>query len=535
MTGAGAFVALFLRRDRWLLLWWSLAAVLLYWSQAVSVDGLYATRAEFERAAASMGGNPALVAMAGPARALDTVGGQVTWQSTASGAILVGLMSMFLVGRHTRAEEESGRDELLRAGAVARESTMTATLLVALLGNVALGALVAASLIAYPLAVADSLALGFGLTLVGWVFTGVSLVAAQLTASTRAMYGWVGVAIGTAYGLRAVGDVGNPALSWLSPIGWYQAMHAFSGLRWWPAAPALLATAGTVVTAYAVFRRRDFGSGLLPDRPGPADAGPMLGGGLGGALAGGLGGGLGLAFRLQRPSVAGWAAGLFVTGLAYGSLGDGVGDLLGDSQASRDLMVQVEGDLVAGFYATAVLVLALLAAGFAVASALRPAAEEEDGRVEQLLATALPRDRWLLGHAAVTAVGTIAVLLAGGLGLGVGYALATGAGEAVGRYPVASLGYAAPVLLLAALAWLLTGLAPRFARLAWVWLAVSIVVMVFGELLRFPRAVRDLSPFEHLALAPAEPFRAAPVLVLLAIGAAVTAAASAALTRRDIR
>ena len=29
-----------------------------------------------------------------------------------------------------------------------------------------------------------------------------------------------------------------PCLTWLSPIGWYQAMHAFSGLRWWPAALA---------------------------------------------------------------------------------------------------------------------------------------------------------------------------------------------------------------------------------------------------------------------------------------------------------
>ena len=64
--------------------------------------------------------NAALIAMAGPARALNTVGGQVTWQATAFGAIVAGLMSMFLVGRHTRAEEESGRDELLRAAAVGR-------------------------------------------------------------------------------------------------------------------------------------------------------------------------------------------------------------------------------------------------------------------------------------------------------------------------------------------------------------------------------------------------------------------------------
>ena len=37
---------------------------------------------------------------------------------------------MFLVGRHTRAEEESGRDELLRSGVVGRHAPMTAALIV---------------------------------------------------------------------------------------------------------------------------------------------------------------------------------------------------------------------------------------------------------------------------------------------------------------------------------------------------------------------------------------------------------------------
>ena len=44
---------------------------------------------------------------------------------------------MFLVGRHTRAEEETGRDELLRAAAVGRHAPLAAALAVALLANVA--------------------------------------------------------------------------------------------------------------------------------------------------------------------------------------------------------------------------------------------------------------------------------------------------------------------------------------------------------------------------------------------------------------
>ncbi|MFT4084837.1 MAG: hypothetical protein QM638_19835, partial [Nocardioides sp.] len=266
-----------LRRDRLMIGLWCVVLVLLYWSQAASVEGLYATQADFDRAAASMEGNAAFIAMAGPARALNTVGGQVFWQASAFGAILAGLMSMFLVGRHTRAEEESGRDELIRSTAVDRTAPPTAALGVALAVNLLAGLLVAASLLLVPLPAADSLATGLGLTLSGWCFSGTALLAAQLTQSTRAMYGIAGVVIALAYLLRAVGDVGNGVASWLSPIGWYQAMHPFSGLRWWPASLLIVAAAGSAVAAYVVLGRRDIGRGILADRRGPAAAGRWLG------------------------------------------------------------------------------------------------------------------------------------------------------------------------------------------------------------------------------------------------------------------
>ena len=299
MTGTWVLVRHFLRRDRWMLLWWSIGITLLYWSQAVSLKGFYTTQAEFDRAAAMMEGNAAFVAMAGPARALNTIGGQVAWQSTAFGAVTIALMSMFLVVRHTRAEEESGRDELLRAAAIGREATTAATVVVAVVANIVVGTFVALSLVTFPLAAADSIALGAGLAAVGLVFTGTALLAAQLTSSARAAYGLTGVVIATAYVLRAIGDVGAPVLSWLSPIGWYQAMHAFSGVRWWPLVLLLLLAALSVSAGLAVFARRDHGSGVIADRAGPARASRALGSPLG------------LAWRLQRGAVLGW--GRFIT------------------------------------------------------------------------------------------------------------------------------------------------------------------------------------------------------------------------------
>ncbi|GAA4744868.1 exporter of polyketide antibiotics [Nocardioides endophyticus] len=522
MTGTRTFLWLFVRRDRWLYLWFGLGSALLYVSQAWSVDGLYTTQAEFDRAAAGMESNAALIAMAGPARALNTTGGQVTWQSTAFGAVVIGLMTMFIIGRHTRAEEETGRDELLRSAPVGRYAAMTAAVLDAMLASVVTGALVSAGLIAYGLAVADSLGLGIGLALCGWFFTGTALLAAQLTASTRAAYGIAGVVIGAAYVLRAIGDVSVPALSWLSPIGWYQAMHAFSGLRWWPA--LLLPVGGAIATAaaYAVFDRRDYGSGVMATRPGPTHAGWDLRGGWG------------LAWRLQRPAFLGWFAGLAVSGLSFGVMGDDVSDLVGDSELSKQMMLQGQGDIVDSFYATLLAMLALLACGFAVSSALRPHGEEDGGRLETLLATALPRRTWLAGHVLVTVLGTAAVLGASGSGLGVSFALVTGDGGAVGEYTLGVLSYLPAVLALSGIARLLYGVAPRLSSLSWLALLLAAVVLLFGEVLRLPQWFQDLSPFEHLAFVPAEDFRWAPFLVLASLAAVLSVAGQVAFTRRDV-
>jgi ABC-2 type transport system permease protein len=518
----GLLLRRYLWRDKWMILWWTVGATLLYYSQAVSVKGLYTTQAEFDRAAASMESNAAFIAMAGPARALNTVGGQVVWQATAFGAIVVGLMSMFLVGRHTRAEEESGRDELVRAAAVERHAPTTAALLVALVANVVVGALVALSLVSFPLAVEDSLAVGAGLTMCGWVFTATALLAAQLTSSTRATYGLAGAFIGLAYLLRAVGDVGDGVLSWLSPIGWYQAMHPFSGVRWWPALLLLGLAAAAVVAAYAVFARRDFGSGVLAVRPGPARA-PAA-----------LRSGFGLAWRLHRGSLLGWTLGLAFVGLAYGSLGSDVGDLIGDSDASREIFTQGGAGLVDGFYATAMLTLALIASGYTVSAALRARGEEEAGRVEALLATGLPRRAWLTGHLVVTVVGTMVVLLTGGAAMGATYAATGGEGSAVTTYALGTAQYAAPALVLGAVAALLHALAPRLTVLAWVGLGLCVVLAFFGPLLQLPQLLLDVSPFEHLALMPAESFAPGAFAAVLGAATLLTAGAQMAFLRRDV-
>ena len=64
---------------------------------------------------------------------------------------LLGLMSMLLVTRHTRQEEETGRAELVSAGVVGRYAWLAASLLYVLAVNVVLAALTAAGYVAMGL------------------------------------------------------------------------------------------------------------------------------------------------------------------------------------------------------------------------------------------------------------------------------------------------------------------------------------------------------------------------------------------------
>ncbi|MCW2750380.1 MAG: transporter permease, partial [Aeromicrobium sp.] len=521
-TGTATLLRFHLRRDRLMLVWWIAGAVVLYVSQAVSTDGIYTTQAELDKAAKGMESNAAFIAMAGPARALNTVGGQVAWQAAAFGAIVAGLMSMFLVGRHTRAEEESGRDELMRAAVVGRHAPLAAAALVCLIANVLLGGLIAGGLIASGLPAAGSLVLGIAAGLAGLVFGGVTLVGAQLSQTARGAYAITGAVMGLAYVLRAVGDIGNGALSWLSPIGWGQYMKAYAGESWWPALISVAAVALLGVLAVRLFDRRDIGSGVLATRPGPARGGASMRTTLG------------LAWRLQRASLIGWAAGLILYGLALGSIGDDVGSLLGDSQFSQDVFGQGAGTLVDSFYGVMALMLALIAAGFSISSVLRLRGEETDHFAELLLSTAEPRWRWAASHLIIAGLGTVVAIALGGLGLGVGFALVTGDSSAVLRLSGATIQYVVPVLLIGALSWLAYAVRSAWGAVGWGLLGFCFVIMMFGESLHLPSWLMGVSPFRHLALMPAEDFRLVPWLVLLALSAVVAAAGIVALRRRDL-
>jgi ABC-2 type transport system permease protein len=523
LAATGALVGLNLRRDRVVIPVCILIGAGFVLLTASSFQGLYPTVADRADFAATINGNSTFTALYGPGRALDTIGGLTAWRTSSSGAVFVALMSLLLVGRHTRSDEERGRTELMRAGAVGRLAPAAAALIVVAALNVAIAALIALGLIGLGLPAAGSLALGAALGMTGLVFAGVAAVAAQVTQSARAAHGIAGAALAAAFVLRAAGDAGNGTISWLSPIGWGQATHPFAGERWWPLLLGLAATAALAAAAFALLARRDLGAGLIAARPGPPSAGRDLRGALG------------LAVRLQRGALIAWSAGLFLGGLVIGSIGQNAGELVDSSKSLADIITQAGGgSVIDAFLASILPLMALIATGYTISAGLRLRAEETSGHLESLLAGPVGRLPWAATHLVTTMAGSAVVLLAGGVGIGLAHAIGSHDAAQLPRLAGAALAQLPAVWVLGAVVVALFGLVPRAVTVAWAALGGCALLWFVGPLVDAPDWLRGVSPFDHVPAVPATSLAAGPLLALTAVAVALTCAGLAGLRRRDI-
>jgi ABC-2 type transport system permease protein len=536
LMGTGRLIRLAVRRDRVQLPIWIVGSAVLIAAAAAAVADEFPTEAERVTALRGAGSSPAVLLMRGIPVGTE-LGAMVNFRNFTSAMVLAGLMSTFAVVRHTRQNEETGRAELIGAGSVGRYAGLTAALVVACGANLVLGVALTGTLLAAKLPADGALAWGAATAVTGMAFAGLAAVAAQLFQGARAANAAAATAVGVAFLVRGAGDalgerapdgiqVTSSWLSWLSPIGWGEQARPYGTERWWVLVLPVALLAACTVAAFVLVDRRDLGAGLIPDRPGPADA-PRT-----------LRSPVGLAWRLNRASVLGWVIGSAAFGLGIGSLGKAVKDALGESAGASKLIGQLAGtggpNLVDVYFAAMMNVFGALAAGFVVQALLRLRSEEADGRAEPVLATAVGRVRWVASHLACAVVGAAALLLVAGAGAGIADA-AAGGDEGVGTLIAAGLVQLPAALTVAGFVVLAFGGLPRLVvMLAWVGLVVSIACGLLGDLFGLPQAVRDLSPFSHVPAVPAADATPGPILALVAVAAVLAAAGMALFRRRDL-
>ena len=532
LAGTGALTRLAFRRDRIMLPAWVYLITVLVATTAYGLKKLYPTAAARAQLVAAGGGNPALRFLYGRLNG-SSIGALTVWRYGVWAAIFGALMTIFIVIRHTRGDEEAGRLELVGSTVVGRQAALTAGLLTAVTANVAIFALLCLALPATGLPVSGSVLFAAAIGASGLAFTGIAAVAAQLAAGVRGARGICLGVLGAAFMLRAIGDSAGPSgpswLTWTSPLGWVELTRPFDGRQWWVLALPCAVLAAGVGAAYTLAARRDLGAGLLPDRPGPAER-------------------LRPAARAPRPGLAvaagrarrlGGRGGVHLRRVRCGRQGHRVAARRQHPAQERVHQARrfwVQAAITNAYLAALMLLAGLCAAGYATSAVLRLRAEETSGLAEPLLATAVGRIRWGLSHVVVAVFGTAVLLAVAGLATGLGYGLRAGsAGPQAARMIGAAMAQLPASLVVAGVAVALVGLLPRACVAgAWTVLGAVVVVDLFGQVLQLSHWLLDISPFTHVPRLPGGTVSAAPLLWLCLAAFAFSAVGLVALRRRDV-
>jgi ABC-2 type transport system permease protein len=481
-----------------------------------------ADRLEFAR---TFGANRTLELFYGAPHDLATIGGYTAWRVGGFAAIVAGVWGLLAAVRATRTEEEAGRQELVLAGVVGRRGVFLAAL-AAIAGGVAvLWSAIFLALAAARLQVGGSAYLALAVVSPIPVFVGVGVLAAQIAATRRLALELASAVLALAFLLRVVADLstGLGWLRWTTPLGWSEQLRAFAGPR--PAVLALpLVTAALLLwLADRVFARRDIGLGLLAARERSV---PRL------RL---LSSPTALALRAELGSLAVWLAATGVFAVVIG--------LLSTSFSAENIPANLRAELEklgatltkpGGALGVYFLLFVFAISLFACAQIAAARHEEAEQRLETLFASPVSRRRWLLGRLLLAVAGSVALAVtvsvlawAGAASQHAGVSLPRMLEAGVNCLPVALFFLGVAALAFAGLPRASIGLSYGLVSVAFVWQLV-------GSLLAVPHWIVDLTPFRHVGLVPAEPFRVAAALVLLALAAVGMGAATWLFERRDL-
>ncbi|WP_053362294.1 ABC transporter permease [Bacillus sp. FJAT-27251] len=527
-TGTWRLLALIVRRDRIRIPIWLFALTLMTIVTAPSFEGLYKTQQERQIMAETMK-NPAMTAMVGRGYGLDhyTTGAMMAHQMLLFTAIAVAIMSILLVARHTRADEEAGMIEMIRSLPAGRLSNLSSTLVVMIAVNLVLAAATGLGLAALRIGSMDmegSLLYGAALAAAGIFFTAVTALFAQLSENSRGTIGLSFAVLGISYLLRAIGDVSSGTLSWFSPLGWVLGAEVYVNNYWWPVVLTIAAALAIMALALYLNSIRDVGSGFLPSKRGRSHASAFLQGPIG------------LGLRLQRTAIVSWAIGVLLLGISYGSVLGDLEEFIGGNEMLAEMVSPAEGDTLTEQFMTMLMsVISMICTIPPLMMALKLRSEEKKNRTEHLLVRAVSRTRLMGSYLAIALGVGISMQVLAVFGL-------WAAGSAVMEEAIsfttmleAALAYLPAMWVMTGVALLLIGILPQMTSLTWLYLGYSFIVVYMGELLQFPEWMGKLSPFGHIPQLPVEEFDTAKVFLLVLLAAGLMLAGFIGYNKRDLQ
>ena len=366
-----------------------LFAVIAY-IQPAAYRHAYPTAASRLAFAHSFANNKAIRLFYGAPHDLLSVGGYTAWRVGGTLAIFAAVFGLLAAVRALRAEEDTGRMELVLAGALGRRTAYLSALAAIAVGVLALGLAEFAGLLLGSLPAGASAYLAVSTASVMAVFVGVGAVVSQLAPTRRMALELGGAAAALCLLLRVIADTSNGAdwLRWATPLGWAEEMRPFTGAH--PLVLALPAAASLLLLASAarIAANRDIGTGLLPARDAAEPRLHLLSSPTAQAL------------RSERGSLIVWLSSVGAFAYIIGVIARSTSSAGISKSLQRELAKLGSGSIVtpSGYLAFVFIFFVLAVSLFACAQIGATRAEEAEQRLETLLSLPVGRRSWLGGR-----------------------------------------------------------------------------------------------------------------------------------------
>jgi len=497
--------------------------------------------------------NPAVRLLVEPVDILSP-GGYATWR-LAMPLPMLAIWALLTVSRVTRGEEESGALDLLLSVSGSRVRVVAEKLAAITVALVLIGVLIAVLALAGARATDVELephrAFLFGLNtaLFALVFGALALVASQFTRERRPAAGATGILLGASFVFTSAGRAvpGGEWIGWLSPLHYFE-LNKPLVTGYVVNAGGLLLMAGLAVVltivGLALFVHRDIGAPCvlieryLPPRLRVRSL-PMQSWSLQSLMT-----------RAAR-SVAGtalwWGAGLGAYSLMLTALlrqvQQNLDNLFADLARNNPMYAELLERFTRGGHVAANMMLlnavftllVVVVAAFAVSLANRWASDEEEGRLELVLATPSPRSLVMLTRFAAAALGLTIVTGFIFAGTALASALVSMQLETT-RVAAAAFGMVPVGLVVGSIGYLLAGWL-RTRAVTGILIAVvfaSFVVTLLTPLFHWPRALLWLSIFDQYGAPLVDGLSRGGVLGQLGVATAVLAAAVVRFERKNL-
>lgn len=487
LVGVGPLLKVSMRQDAMNIAPWIAIITVLSASSILAYRWIFTDASQRQQLASTLGANPALSLIFGPARDLLTPDGFNAWRAGQLGALFAGLMTILLVVRNSRANEDSGQAELIASGVIARGSRLAVAIAMATIASLAAGLVCLLVTWICGGGFTATLILSATFTASGLMFAGVAAVTAQLGSDARTASAMGLGALGVCFVLRGYIDIsGAPDwVTWLTPLGWLEQARPGTGNNPWPLLLALALAVLLFMLAFALQGGRDFGQGLVPTRPGPARA----------RLAGTV---WGLALKLQGSSLIAWLIAFVGLGLLFGTLSTSMSDLVSSNPSMAAVLGASDpSDLDFAFLVTILSIVAVIAAVMGVQMVLGMYQEETNFRVEPLLAASLHRRTYFASNVLLALVATGVAMVIAGIGMGL-VAHAQNPDISTGKVIWQSIVTIPAVWVLVGLAVAAVGAAPSRRIIGWAGVVATFALTLLGPTFNLPQWALDISPLEHI-------------------------------------